>query len=103
MVSKNSAPHSIRFKNDLWERVVAHAQALGTTPNELIVEWAGDALGRYRPEPPKSPPDLELHRRSDEIMVKMAKSEIAAKREPKPEPFKTRLKGEWSPPGGKKR
>lgn len=51
MVSKSSAPHSIRFKNDLWAKVLVHAADLDLTPNEAVVFMVEAFVGRQYERP----------------------------------------------------
>lgn len=92
-----------RFKLDALK--AAHGSK-DAAVNAALAAYTGRASAAAAPSP--DPRAAALKAGQDRIKAQFASDAerlTLAKyaNQPKPEPFKTRLKGEWTPPGGKKR
>jgi hypothetical protein len=94
MVQPKAAPVSFRPGEERLTRIEAWAKKRNLSRHLAILTLLDAGLRAL--EPPAEA--IRLMRLGAEKKAKAA-SEKAAE----PEPFKTRLKGEWSPPGGKRK
>lgn len=90
MTSKTSAVRSIRLQNGLWERLAAEAKRRDVAVNGLVADLLEVALLRIA-ELAVAPPA----KAQASPVVRAERIRKPPAREP--EPFQSRLKGEWKP------
>jgi hypothetical protein len=104
MVQPKSPPQSVRFGEARLAKIDAYAARRGITRHAAVLEMVDLCVdGRVsvmNVGPTKTVPLTD--KGGEPVRFGGIPLHVEAPAEPKPV-FKTRLKGEWTPPGGKKR